>query len=148
MWTRMGGVVRRFACLAAIGVICVSTASAAATQRYLCRADQAIGFSPEGETWKSTKPDVTDRMYVVSPMDVFDGKYAVTQLGKTAPLYYCEPDDVEPTKRLLCGASKQEFIINMEAGRFQHFRSHGFIDAAIPPETGPILEIGRCFPFE
>lgn len=137
----------RLACLAMVGFISWS-ASAAEAERFLCRADQAIGFGLKDDTWRTVRPDVADRMYVVSQAEVFDGRYVVTQLGEKAPLYYCESDEAVPPKMLSCGMRKLEFVINVEIGRFQHFRSHGFIDTASPQETGPMIEIGRCSPFE
>lgn len=135
------------ACLACVGFI-VLPVSAAETQRFICRADQAIGFESEAENWKSVTPDVSDRMYVVSPMEVFDGRYAVVRLGEKAPLYYCEPGGADRPNILACGMNKLDFVIDIGTGRYQRLQSHGYVDGPVPPETGPGIEIGRCFPFQ
>lgn len=135
------------ASLTCIGLV-VLPANAAETGRFVCRADQAIGFGLEAETWKAATPNVSDRMYVVSPMEVFDGRYAVVRLGEKDPLYYCEPGGADQPKTLSCGMNKLEFVINIGTGRYQRSGIHGYIDDPVPPETGPAIEIGRCFPFQ
>lgn len=128
--------------------LAVLPASAAERQRFICRADQAIGFGSEAETWKPATPDVSDRMYVISPLEVFDGRYAVVRLGEKAPLYYCEPGGADRPNILACGMNKLDFVIDIGKGRYQRLQSHGYVDEPVPPETGPGIEIGRCFSFQ
>lgn len=139
--------VRGLACLAC-SVLIGLPASAVEAQRFICRADRAVGLGLEAEALTVLTPNVSDQLYVVSPMEVFDGRYAVMRLGEQDPLYYCDADGPDQPKMLSCGMNKLEFVINIATGRYQRLDSHGYIDDPVPPQTGPGVEVGKCFPFE
>ncbi len=96
-------------------------ADASGAERFFCRAEQAVGFTPE--SWKTVTPDITDKFYLISPMEVLDGKYAVVRLGDKNPLYYCESGGAGEPNILSCGMNKLEFVINISSGRYQRLNN-------------------------
>ena len=130
--------------------------AATAEERYLCVADLATGFrlNPTTKRWEIAKFSVDSVRYIVSKSKDIDYALEIKELGDKISYYHAKKGFDPEGGGAMFSSAFGEFIVNIKTGRYIHYYRVGYVHGdtllrgqKIPSDT-PLIEIGKCSPFE
>ena len=113
-------------------------------ESFLCVGQLATGFDWLNGQWAVSRPDLTDKVFVLQPSGSPD-EYAVTRIGDEAPSHYCPLQRrSDSTLLLICGGLANGFTFSSKTLRFQENYGIGYTNAGDSRANTPHLVIGKC----
>jgi hypothetical protein len=143
---------RRLAALFGATALLPVVPDAMALDRYLCMADQAVGFRRNGDAWITANPS-TERRYVVEEIEPrtvsADAYNAIVTLENGDYVFrYCDKIDVVGDiifERVFCEAGDRTFAMDHRDLRYFLAEAGGYLAEDPNQREEPArLEIGRC----
>jgi hypothetical protein len=116
----------------------------ARAESFLCVGQVATGFDWLDGRWAVSRPDLTDKIFVLQPSGSPD-EYTVNQIGEQIPSHYCPLQRrSDSTLLLICGGLANGFTFSSKTLRFQENYGIGYTNAGDSRANTPHLVIGKC----
>jgi hypothetical protein len=132
----------RFVLIACLSIACASESARA--ESFLCVGQLATGFDWSNRRWSVSRPDLTDKVFVVQPSGSIDD-YTVTRIGDREPRHYCPVQRrADSTLLLICGGLANGFTFSSKTLRFQENYGIGYTNGGDSNANTPYLVIGKC----